>query len=61
MIAASEQDKQEYLAWERDVQVATKVLEGDIDTYFQVIEEFAPLDDLTEFGSGFEFGCEGRK
>lgn len=61
VIAASEQDKQEYLAWERDVQVATKVLEGDIDTYFQVIEEFAPLDDLTEFGSGFEFGCEDPK
>jgi len=61
VLAARENDKQDYQAWERDVRVATKVLEGDIDTYFQVIEEFAPLDDLTEFGSGFEFFCENPK
>ena len=61
VIAAREKDRQEYQAWERDVKIATKVLEGDIDTYFQVIEAFAPLDDLTEFGSGFEFSCEDPK
>ncbi|MEQ2466435.1 DUF4236 domain-containing protein [Niallia sp. Sow4_A1] len=61
VIAVREEDKQDYLAWERDIKIATKVLEGDIDTYFQVIDAFAPLDDLTEFGSGFEFSCGDPK
>ena len=61
VIAAREQDEIEYQTWERDVKVATKVIEGDIDTYFEVIQEFNPLDDLTEFGSGFEFFAEDPK
>ncbi|MFS0823945.1 DUF4236 domain-containing protein [Bacillus sp. 1P02SD] len=51
-------DQDEYDEWEHLVQIASKVLEGDPDTYFQVLEEFAPLDDLAEFGSGFEFFME---
>jgi len=46
---------------ERDFSIATKVIEGDIDTYFEVIQEFNQLDDLTEFGSGFEFFAEDPK
>ncbi|MBD8070686.1 DUF4236 domain-containing protein [Bacillus sp. PS06] len=52
------EDQQDYLNWEELVETATNVLDGDIDTYFKVIEEFAPLDDLLEFGSGFEFFME---
>lgn len=52
---ARKADTEDYQAWEELVQTADKILAGDIDTYFQVIEEFAPLDDLLEFGSGFEF------
>ncbi|MGG5253600.1 DUF4236 domain-containing protein [Neobacillus sp. SM06] len=55
VIEARKHDVEDYRSWERDVRVATKVLEGDIDTYFEVIAEFNPLDDLCEFGSGFEF------
>jgi hypothetical protein len=44
--------------WRRMHDVAGRMLNRDIDTYFEVIEEFAPLDDLVEFGSGFEFGTD---
>lgn len=56
--SAKEEDHQEYLNWELLVNTATNVLSGNIDTYFEVINEFAPLDDLSEFGSGFEFFLE---
>jgi len=58
---ARQKDELEYRSWERDVRIATKVIEGDIDTYFEVIQEFNPLDDLLEFGSGFEFFAEDSK
>ncbi|MED4225739.1 DUF4236 domain-containing protein [Neobacillus cucumis] len=61
VIEARNNDDEEYRSWERDVRIATKVIEGDIDTYFEVIQEFNPLDDLSEFGSGFEFFAEDPK
>lgn len=48
-------DKDEFVDWERLVNVAKKINSGDIDAYFSVIEELSPLDDLSEFGSGFTF------
>lgn len=38
--------------------VAEDILNGDIDTYLKVIYEMNPLDDLLEFGGGFEFGTD---
>ncbi|MCM3729891.1 hypothetical protein M3226_30680 [Neobacillus cucumis] len=61
MIEARTKDKKEYQSWERDVKIATKVIEGDIDTYFGVIQEFNPLDHLTEFASSFEFFADDSK
>ena len=55
VLEARKEDEEDYRSWERDFRIATKVIEGDIDTYFEVIQEFNPLNDLTEFGSGFEF------
>jgi len=37
---------------------AYDVLNGNIDTYLQVISELNPLNDLLEFGSGFECGTD---
>ena len=37
---------------------AQSVLAGDIDSYFKVIEEVDPFDDLLEYGSGFEVGTD---
>lgn len=55
---AKNEDLEDYKSWEHMVYVAQKMVNKDIDTYLEVIEEFAPLDDLTEFGSGFEFFVE---
>ena len=37
---------------------AEKVLNGDIDTYFELINDLNPLDDLLQYGSEFECGTE---
>lgn len=38
--------------------VSAKVLSGDIDTYLQVINDINPLNDLLDYGTGFEFGTD---
>ena len=53
------EDEQAYKEWEELVEFSKKVLAGDIDTYFEVIEEMDPLGDLSEFGSDFEFSTDG--
>ena len=40
------------------VPFAESVLAGTIDSYFKVIAEAGPFDDLLEFGSGFEVGTD---
>ncbi|HDX9652520.1 TPA: DUF4236 domain-containing protein [Bacillus wiedmannii] len=55
---AKNEDLEDYKSWEHMVYVAQKMVNKDINTYLEVIEEFAPLDDLAEFGSGFEFFVE---
>ena len=40
------------------VPLAQRVMDGDIDAYFEVIEQVDPFDDLLEFGSGFEIGTD---
>lgn len=55
---AKEQDIESYENWKNLKIIAEKVLKGDIDTYFIVINEMNPLDDLLEFGSDFEFGTD---
>lgn len=52
---AKKEDEEEYKSWKNLVEVAKRINKQDIDTYFEVIDEFRPLDDLLEFGSGFEF------
>lgn len=44
--------------WRYYKQRAEKVLNGDIDTYFELISELNPLDDLLEYGSEFECGTD---
>ena len=37
---------------------APAVMDGDIDTYLQVIAEVCPLNDLLDYGGEFEFGTD---
>ena len=57
---AKVEDEKEYKEWEELVQLAKNVLAGDIDAYFRVIEEMNPLNDLSQFGSGFEFSTDDQ-
>lgn len=47
--------------WRYYHSVAGSVLSGDIDTYLQVVYEVNPLDDLLDYGTGFEFGTDSPK
>ncbi|WP_251550688.1 DUF4236 domain-containing protein [Neobacillus muris] len=56
--AAKVQDMELLNGWRHMHDIAERVLNRDIDAYYEVIQEMAPLDDLVEFGSGFEFGTD---
>lgn len=58
---AREKDAEESKELIRTTRLANRILQQDIDAYLQVIEELSPLDDLLEFGSGFEFIIEDPK
>lgn len=51
----------DYQSWMRDVRIAAKVIAGDADTYFRIIKEFAPFDDLLELGSVLTFSAVNPK
>lgn len=55
---AKKEDMEAYREWKHMTTIANRINQGDIDAYFEVIEEFSPLDDLVEFGSGFEFAAD---
>lgn len=44
--------------WKYFHDMSSKVLSGDIDTYLQVINDINPLNDLLDYGTGFEFGTD---
>lgn len=49
---------QEYKDWIELKEFSDEVLKGDIDTYFAIIDEMKPFDDLLEFGSNFQVGTD---
>ena len=44
--------------WAYFYSLAPDVLAGDIDTYYKLITEVNPLDDLLDYGENFEFGTD---
>ncbi|PYF04305.1 DUF4236 domain-containing protein [Ureibacillus chungkukjangi] len=57
VLQARKEDQEEYNDWVKLTRLSERVLAGDLDAYMEVIEEMDPLEDLHEFGSGFEIGC----
>jgi len=55
---AKAQDEADYRDWEALNELSSRILQGDIDAYFQVVNEMKPFDDLLEFGSDFEVGAD---
>ncbi|MFF2754011.1 DUF4236 domain-containing protein [Psychrobacillus sp. NPDC058041] len=54
---AKEKDKKEYDDWKSLHLLSERVINGDVDAYFEVVNEMNPFDDLLEFGSDFEFSA----
>lgn len=53
------EDLQDHRDWKELVQTVDQVLKRDQETYLKVIEEYAPFEYISEFGSGFEiFTCD---
>lgn len=44
--------------WKYCHEKAYKVLNGDIDTYLEIIKDVCPLDDLLDYGFNFECGTD---
>lgn len=48
----------EYKSWQELSEYADKVLEGDVDTYLEIVGEMGPFEDLSEYGSNFQIGTD---
>ncbi|MBM4765225.1 DUF4236 domain-containing protein [Bacillus sp. B15-48] len=53
-----EKDAELWEDWQQTQLLANRVLAKEVEAYLEVIDEFDPLEDLIEFGSGFEFGTD---
>lgn len=54
-------DTENYAAWEALVECADKVLNGDIDSYYDAINAYDPFVELSKLGSDFEFGTDDSR
>ncbi len=54
----TEDDNPGYENWDYLKEVVDDVVNGDIDTYFRVLSDVNPLNDLLAYGSEFEFGTD---
>lgn len=57
LYTAMEADRDSFESWKNLNELSSMVLRGDLEGYLMVIDQMDPLDDLLEFGSGFEFGA----
>ncbi len=49
---------EEHKAWLELKEFSDEVLKGDIDSYFAIIDEVNPFEDLLDFGSNFQVGTD---
>ncbi len=49
-----------YTDWENLKKFSDRVVKGDVDAYFEIIDEIKPYDDLLDFGSSFEVGTDRK-
>lgn len=54
---ATDKDK---LNWEKDISLAKNILAKDSDAYLKVIEEYSSLNEISAYGSDFEFGIDDK-
>lgn len=49
---------EEYKSWMGLSEYADKVIEGDVDTYLEIVGQAGPFEDLAEYGSNFQVGTD---
>lgn len=57
---AEDEDKRTYDEFKKIKKFAGKILEGNIDSYFQLIDEIRPFYKLINYGSEIEFGTNDK-
>lgn len=55
---ARKQDEHEYQEWEKEVNLAKRILQGDISAYMEAIQELSPFADIQELGSNLNFSTD---
>ena len=58
MLQAKEEDLSLYEKWQANNNLATDILNGEVDAYLYAIEYYNPFQDLVEYGGDFEFGTD---
>lgn len=59
--AAKQRDQEDYREWEILQASAAKILDGDVDTYQEIIREFAPFEEISDLGSRVQITCQHPK
>lgn len=52
---ASEEEKEQYV---NAINLAKRVLNKDSDAYLEVMDKYSPMEEISAFGSDFEFGSD---
>lgn len=58
---AKKKDQNDYENWKNEKDLADRVLDGDIDSYYEVLDTFDPFVTLSEYGTDIEFGTDDAK
>lgn len=53
----SDNDKEK---WQKDITLAKDILNKDIDSYLEVVQKYSSLNDISAYGSNFEFGVSDK-
>ena len=54
----SQQEDESILQWKADRELAERILQGDIDAYFEAVEAIQPFEKILDYGSDFELGTD---
>lgn len=58
---ARKEDTEAYENWKAMHEFSNKIIDGDIDSFLEAVNETNPFEDLIEYGSDFEFGTDNPK
>ena len=53
----SDNDKEK---WQKDITLAKDILNKDIDSYLEVVQKYSSLNNISAYGSDFEFGVSDK-